>query len=123
MLSVRRLNFAGGVIDDDRGFEPGYFRIDPVQVADRLAPCAILGIERFRRFACFPCIDAATDTALLVAERGARKPRFRSWREATAEGLLGRLLPNGKAKGTGPGARVADTALTLLALQTAYRAY
>lgn len=62
-------------------------------------------------------------TALLSAERGAQKPRFRAFGEATAADLLGRLLPNGKAKGPGSGDRIAETALTLLALQTAYRAY
>ncbi|MDJ0976197.1 MAG: hypothetical protein QNJ98_17180 [Planctomycetota bacterium] len=62
-------------------------------------------------------------TALLSLERGASKPRFRAFGEATAEELLGRLLPNGKAKGEGSGDRVAETALTLLALQTAYRAF
>lgn len=62
-------------------------------------------------------------TALLYADRGADTQGFRSWSRASAEELLGSLLPNGKAKGTGDGPRIAETALRILALQTAYRAY
>lgn len=62
-------------------------------------------------------------TALLYAERGSSKTRFLSWSEATGKQILDGLLPNGKAKGAGGGDRVAETALRILALQTAYRTY
>lgn len=57
-------------------------------------------------------------TALLYAERGARRQRFKDWRSATVGDLLGALLPNGKAKEGDP---VAQTTLLVLALQTGYR--
>lgn len=62
-------------------------------------------------------------TALLYAERGSSKKRFLTWSEATGQQILDGLLPNGKAKGAGAGDRVAETALWILALQTAYRTY
>ena len=59
-------------------------------------------------------------TALLYAERGADKPRFKRWSRENATSLLGRLRPTGEAK---RGDAVEETALVLLALQTAYRTY
>lgn len=62
----------------------------------------------------------ASGTALLYAERGAHKPRFERWSRAHGEALLARLKPTG---GVRSGDAVGDTALVLLALQTAYRTY
>ncbi len=62
----------------------------------------------------------AHGTALLYAERGAKKPRFKRWSRAHAAALLRRLKPTGEVRQGDP---VADTALVLLALQTAYRTY
>lgn len=59
-------------------------------------------------------------SALRFLERGAAKPRLKSWMEETTDQLIGRLLPNGQAK---TGEKIGDTALILLALQVAYRGY
>ena len=59
-------------------------------------------------------------TALLYAERGAEKPRFKQWSRRNGAALLGRLKPTGEAR---TGDAVEQTALVLLALQTAYRTY
>jgi len=58
--------------------------------------------------------------ALLYAERGSEKPRFKTWSRANAERLLARLKPTGEAR---TGDEVGETAMILLALQVSYRAY
>ncbi len=64
--------------------------------------------------------ELARGSALRYLERGAAKPRLRSWMDDTTDALIGRLLPNGQAKTS---EKVGDTALVLLALQVAYRGF
>ncbi|MDF1699969.1 MAG: hypothetical protein P1V36_02260 [Planctomycetota bacterium] len=62
----------------------------------------------------------AVGMALLYAERGAEKPRFKRWSRTNAAKLLEGLKLTGEARRGDP---VGETALVLLALQMTYRAY